>query len=102
MSIKEFTIVIDSEYPIPKIFVKIEKGNGSFLYCVVLYILEGEETKEICHYDNYHHKGDHCHFLNKDGEEIKQEKFKYESVGKIIEDLSADWKNIMEGAWKNG
>ena len=96
MAVKEFTIIIGNEIYFPKINVKIDKGGGRFLYCASLYILEDEETKQLCKIDNYHEKGNHIHYYKKDGNEGRQESFNFESIGKTIDFLILNWKKIME------
>lgn len=95
MTIKYLKYVIgDGEY-YPTVDVKIEKGDNRFLYCIVLTILRGEETVELCHIDNCHDKGDHIHYPNKDGT-FRQEAFDYQGIDKTILYLQSNWKKIMD------
>lgn len=96
MAFKEITFLIGNGEFFPTLYVKIDKQNTTFLYCVVLYILVDGETKEVCHYDNYHGKGHHIHYLKLNGEEDKQEKSELESIGNIIDYLNSNWKTLKE------
>lgn len=95
MTVREFTYLIGNGEYFPKIYAKVDKENNKFLYCIVLYILEGEETKELCHCDNYHNKGHHIHYKKFNGDE-KQSKFEFKSIGKTMDFLIKDWRKIME------
>jgi len=96
MSIKEFIVPISIEEPYPTINAKIEKESGKFLYSIILYILEKDVEKNLCVIDNFHEKGHHMHYYNKDGEKGKSIPFDYESIGKTIDFLILNWNKIIE------
>lgn len=95
MTEKNIKVPLSGDYPYPTLHIKIDKGNGKFIYCVALYILRGEGAVELCHCDNCHCKGDHIHFFDDSGEE-QQKIFNFEGIDKTIEYFKNHWKEYYK------
>ena len=95
MTEKSMVYIIGDEPYFPKIHCKINKGDGKFLYCIILYILKGEEEIELCHCDNYHNKGNHIHYFKPNGKG-EENSFDFKGIDKTIDYLKENWKKIME------
>lgn len=95
MTERNVKYILGPEPYVPTLHVRIDKGGGKFLYCCILYLIIDGETREICHCDNCHDKGDHIHYSYSDGTS-EQEGFDYQRISKVVEYFASNWENMLK------